>query len=97
LGTSVAGRDDLRARSGSKLARIETAQETSAQQIIAPSVRDGKRVLIVAHGNSLRGPVEHLDGISDEDIVKLNIPTGVPLIYELNEDLHPINHFHLQQ
>ena len=67
------------------------------RQIIAPSVRDGKRVLIVAHGNSLRGLVKHLESISDEDILELNIPTGVPLVYELNDDLLPIRHFYLRE
>jgi 2,3-bisphosphoglycerate-dependent phosphoglycerate mutase len=69
----------------------------SWQQAIAPSVRAGKRVLIVAHGNSLRGLVKHLDGISDEEIVELNIPTGAPLVYELDDALHPIRHFYLQE
>lgn len=54
---------------------------------IGPAIHDGKRVLIVAHGNSLRALVKYLDHISDQDIVELNIPTGVPLVYELNEDL----------
>jgi 2,3-bisphosphoglycerate-dependent phosphoglycerate mutase len=54
---------------------------------IAPAIHDGKRVLIAAHGNSLRALVKYLDHISDQDIVELNIPTGVPLVYELNEDL----------
>jgi 2,3-bisphosphoglycerate-dependent phosphoglycerate mutase len=69
----------------------------SWRQAIAPSVRAGKRVLIVAHGNSLRGLVKHLDGISDEEIVELNIPTGAPLVYELDDALHPIRHFYLQE
>ena len=55
----------------------------------------GKRVLIVAHGNSLRALVKYLDHISDKDIVELNIPTGVPLVYELNEKLNPIKHYYL--
>jgi 2,3-bisphosphoglycerate-dependent phosphoglycerate mutase len=62
---------------------------------IAPAVRDGKRVLIVAHGNSLRALVKYLDGISDEEIVEVNIPTGIPLVYELKEDLTPIRSFYL--
>jgi 2,3-bisphosphoglycerate-dependent phosphoglycerate mutase len=63
---------------------------------IAPAVQDGQRVLIAAHGNSLRALVKHLDGISDEDIVGLNIPTGVPLLYELNDDdLSPIKSYYL--
>jgi 2,3-bisphosphoglycerate-dependent phosphoglycerate mutase len=55
---------------------------------IAPAIHDGKRVLIAAHGNSLRALVKYLDRISDEDIVELNIPTGVPLVYELDEKLN---------
>ena len=62
---------------------------------IAPVVSRGERVLISAHGNSLRALVKHLDGISDQDIVGLNIPTGIPLVYELNDDLTPIRHFYL--
>ncbi len=62
---------------------------------IAPAVREGQRVLIVAHGNSLRALVKHLDGVSDADIVGLNIPTGIPLVYELGEDLRPIRHYYL--
>jgi len=61
------------------------------EQVIAPAVKAGERVLIAAHGNSLRALVKHLDGISDEDIVGLNIPTGIPLVYELNDDLTPIS------
>jgi len=56
---------------------------------IVPDLRDGKTVLVAAHGNSLRGIVKHLDQISDEDIVGLNIPTGMPLVYRLDEDLRP--------
>ena len=62
---------------------------------IKPEIEDGKRVLIVAHGNSLRALVKYLDQISDEDILKLNIPTGVPLVYELDEDLKPIKSYFL--
>jgi len=54
---------------------------------IAPDVAVGKVTLVVAHGNSLRGLVKHLEGISDEDIAELNIPTGIPLVYELNKNL----------
>ena len=64
-------------------------------QTIAPTVRAGKRVLIASHGNSLRALVKYLDKISDEAIVGLNIPTGIPLVYELNDDLTPIRHFYL--
>lgn len=63
--------------------------------VIAPTLRSGKRVLIVAHGNSLRALVKYLDGISDTEIVHLNIPTGIPLVYELAEDLTPIRHYYL--
>ncbi|MCH7762291.1 MAG: 2,3-diphosphoglycerate-dependent phosphoglycerate mutase [Candidatus Marinimicrobia bacterium] len=62
---------------------------------IAPDVKSGKRVLIVAHGNSLRALVKYLDKIFDEEIVGLNIPTGVPLVYELEENLTPIKHYYL--
>lgn len=62
---------------------------------IVPSLKAGKRVLIAAHGNSLRALVKHLDNISDEEIVGLNIPTGIPLVYELDEDLNPKTHYYL--
>jgi len=62
---------------------------------IRPAVCSGKRVLIAAHGNSLRALVKHLDGVSDAEIVELNIPTGIPLVYELNQDLKPIRHYYL--
>ena len=62
---------------------------------ILPAARSGKSVLIVAHGNSLRALVKHLDGVSDVDIVEMNIPTGIPLVYELDEDMKPIRHYYL--
>ncbi len=62
---------------------------------IAPAVRSGQRVLVAAHGNSLRALVKYLDGMSDADIVALNIPTGVPLVYELDDDLKPLRHAYL--
>jgi 2,3-bisphosphoglycerate-dependent phosphoglycerate mutase len=62
---------------------------------IVPDLNAGERVLIAAHGNSLRALVKHLDGTSDEAIVNLNIPTGVPLVYELDEKLRPIRHYYL--
>jgi len=65
------------------------------ESTIAPAVRSGQRVLIASHGNSLRALVKHLDRISNEEIVGLNIPTGIPLVYELNDDLTPIRHFYL--
>lgn len=57
---------------------------------IVPDLKRGKRVLVTAHGNSLRALVKHLDGISDADISDLNIPTGIPLYYKLNSDLSPV-------
>ena len=65
------------------------------ESVIAPTVRAGRRVLIAAHGNSLRALVKHLDGISDDAIVKLNIPTGIPLVYELDERMKPLKHYYL--
>ncbi|HEX7088041.1 MAG TPA: 2,3-diphosphoglycerate-dependent phosphoglycerate mutase [Vicinamibacterales bacterium] len=62
---------------------------------IAPAIRRGERVLIAAHGNSLRALVKYLDGISDEAIAELNIPTGIPLVYELDQDLKPIRNYYL--
>ncbi|OQX10823.1 MAG: phosphoglyceromutase [Desulfobacteraceae bacterium IS3] len=62
---------------------------------IAPTVKVGKRAIIVAHGNSLRTIVKYLDNVSDKDIVALNIPTGIPLVYELDKDLLPIRHYYL--
>jgi 2,3-bisphosphoglycerate-dependent phosphoglycerate mutase len=64
-------------------------------ETIAPAVKSGKRVLIAAHGNSLRALVKYLDGVSDQDIVELNIPTGIPLVYELDDDLKPLRHYYL--
>ena len=64
-------------------------------ETIAPSVRARQRVLIAAHGNSLRALVKYLDHISETDIVELNIPTGIPLVYELDDDLRPIRHYYL--
>ena len=65
------------------------------QDTIAPMVQDGKSVLIVAHGNSLRALVKYLDGVSEEDIVGLNIPTGMPLVYDLDADLKPLDRRYL--
>ncbi len=62
---------------------------------IAPSIKRNKRVLIAAHGNSLRALVKYLDNISEEEIVSLNIPTGIPLVYELDKDLKPLRHYYL--
>jgi 2,3-bisphosphoglycerate-dependent phosphoglycerate mutase len=65
------------------------------ENTIAPMVQSGKKVIIAAHGNSLRALVKYLDNISNEEIVELNIPTGIPLVYELKEDLTPIRSFYL--
>lgn len=62
---------------------------------IAPTIQSGKRVLIAAHGNSLRALVKYLDNISESDIVELNIPTGIPLVYELDINLKPVKHYYL--
>jgi len=62
---------------------------------IVPVIKSGQRVVIAAHGNSLRALVKHLDNISDEEIVSLNIPTGIPLVYEFSDDLTPIKHYYL--
>ena len=62
---------------------------------IAPKILLGHKILIVAHGNSLRALVKYLDKISDKDIIKLNIPTGIPLVYELDIKLNPLKHYYL--
>lgn len=62
---------------------------------IAPAIRAGQRVMIVAHGNSLRALVKYLDNVSDEQIAEVNIPTGIPLVYQLNSELKPLNKFYL--
>jgi 2,3-bisphosphoglycerate-dependent phosphoglycerate mutase len=62
---------------------------------IVPEIKKGSRVLIVAHGNSLRALVKYLDQMTDEEIVKLNIPTGIPLIYELDDNMRPVKHYYL--
>jgi 2,3-bisphosphoglycerate-dependent phosphoglycerate mutase len=86
---------------GIKVPFTECLKDTVARVVpyweasIAPSVRAGKRILIAAHGNSLRALVKHLDGISDEAIVKLNIPTGIPLVYELDDQLKAARHYYL--
>jgi 2,3-bisphosphoglycerate-dependent phosphoglycerate mutase len=64
-------------------------------ETIAPAIRAGQRVLVSAHGNSIRALVKYLDGISDDDIVGLNIPNGIPLVYELDAALKPIRHYYL--
>jgi 2,3-bisphosphoglycerate-dependent phosphoglycerate mutase len=86
---------------GVEVPLTESLKDTVARAVpywqsgIAPALRAGKRVLVAAHGNSMRALVKHLDGISDEAIVKLNIPTGIPLVYELDESLKPLRHYYL--
>lgn len=65
------------------------------EEAIAPTVKEGKKVLIAAHGNSIRALVKYLDNVSDDEISELNIPTGIPLVYELDENLKPIKHYYL--
>ncbi|MCX7718214.1 MAG: 2,3-diphosphoglycerate-dependent phosphoglycerate mutase [Candidatus Sumerlaeaceae bacterium] len=90
-----------RGLSKDELPRTESLKDTVArfvpywEQTIAPEVRAGKRVIIVAHGNSLRALVKYLDNISDQDIIELNIPTGIPLVYELDENLKPLRNYYL--
>jgi len=64
-------------------------------EVIAPAINEGEKVLVAAHGNSLRALMKYLDSISDEDIVELNIPTGMPLVYELDDELKPLNRYYL--
>jgi 2,3-bisphosphoglycerate-dependent phosphoglycerate mutase len=64
-------------------------------ETIAPTIKSGKRVIIAAHGNSLRALVKYLDNMTEEEIIKLNIPTGMPLVYELDDELNPIKHYYL--
>ena len=84
-----------------QLPATECLQDTVARvlpfwdETIAPSIRAGRRVLVAAHGNSLRALIMHLDNVSDDDIVHPNIPTGQPLVYELDKDLRPIRHYYL--
>jgi 2,3-bisphosphoglycerate-dependent phosphoglycerate mutase len=87
--------------SSSELPRSECLKDTVARflpywhEMIVPAIRSSKKIIITAHGNSLRALVKYLDGISDQDILTLNIPTGVPLVYELDEDLKPRQHYYL--
>jgi 2,3-bisphosphoglycerate-dependent phosphoglycerate mutase len=86
---------------GVSVSRTECLKDTVARVIpywdssMAPAIRGGRRVLIAAHGNSLRALVKHLDGIGDKEIVALNIPTGIPLVYELDDALRPVKHYYL--
>jgi 2,3-bisphosphoglycerate-dependent phosphoglycerate mutase len=84
-----------------QLPRTESLKDTVVrmvpywEQVIAPIVKSGKRVIISAHGNSLRALVKYFDAISEAEITELNIPTGIPLVYELDENLRPIKHYYL--
>jgi 2,3-bisphosphoglycerate-dependent phosphoglycerate mutase len=86
---------------GTEVPLTECLKDTVARvmpywnEIVAPAVRAGRRVLLAAHGNSLRALIKHLDGVSDADIVGLNVPTGVPLVYELDAALKPVRHYYL--
>ncbi len=86
---------------GAELPRTESLKDTLARvlpywhQTIVPTIRSGQRVLIAAHGNSLRALVKYLDNLSEEAVIELNIPTGFPLVYELDDDLKAITHYYL--
>jgi 2,3-bisphosphoglycerate-dependent phosphoglycerate mutase len=86
---------------GIEVPRSECLKDTVARVLpywnsaIAPAVRAGRRTLIAAHGNSLRALIKYLDGVSDQKIVEVNVPTGMPLVYELDRDLKPIRHYYL--
>ena len=90
-----------RALTQSELPLTECLKDTVARVLplwndtIAPAIQSGQKVLIAAHGNSLRALVKYLDGVSDADIVELNIPTGMPLVYELDDQLKPLNRYYL--
>ena len=87
--------------SPSELPLTECLKDTVARflpywhEVIAPSVKAGQKVIIAAHGNSLRALVKYLDNVGDAEIVGLNIPTGIPLVYELADDLKPLRHYYL--
>jgi 2,3-bisphosphoglycerate-dependent phosphoglycerate mutase len=96
------GRDPrYQSLSAEELPLTECLKDTVARMLpywheqIAPAVRSGRQVIVAAHGNSLRALVKYLDQISDEEIIKLNIPTGIPLVYELDANLTPIRHYYL--
>jgi 2,3-bisphosphoglycerate-dependent phosphoglycerate mutase len=96
------GRDPrYRALSPGELPLTECLKDTVARFLpywkgaIGPAIRSGKRLIVAAHGNSIRALVKYLDDISDADIVEVNIPTGVPLVYELDAELKPLTHYYL--
>jgi 2,3-bisphosphoglycerate-dependent phosphoglycerate mutase len=84
-----------------KFPKTECLKDTVARVVpyfqyeIAPKIREGKRLIVAAHGNSLRALVKFLDNVSDDQITQLNIPTGIPLVYELDEKIKPIKHYYL--
>jgi 2,3-bisphosphoglycerate-dependent phosphoglycerate mutase len=84
-----------------EMPRTECLKDTVARVLpfwnesIAPAIRAGKRVVVAAHGNSIRALVKYLDGIADDEIVGLNIPNGIPLVYELDTTLKPLRHYYL--
>ena len=84
-----------------EMPRTECLKDTVARVLpfwnesMAPAIRAGKRIVVAAHGNSIRALVKYLDGISDDEIVGLNIPNGIPLVYELDMDLKPVRHYYL--
>ena len=84
-----------------ELPKSECLEDTVARflpawhEVIAPKILEGKKVVIVAHGNSLRALIKYLDNVSEEEIIALNVPTGVPLVYELDSELKPISHYYL--
>jgi 2,3-bisphosphoglycerate-dependent phosphoglycerate mutase len=85
----------------SEIPASESLKDTVARflpywhETIAPTIASGRRVVIAAHGNSLRALVKYLDKVGDQEIVELNIPTGIPLVYELDDQLTPIRHYYL--
>jgi len=84
-----------------ELPKSECLEDTVARflpawhELIAPKIKEGKKVVIVAHGNSLRALIKYLDNVSEDEIIALNVPTGVPLVYELDSELQPITHYYL--
>ena len=84
-----------------ELPKTECLKDTVARflpawiDVIAPKIKNGEKVIITAHGNSLRALIKYLDNVSEDDIIAMNVPTGVPLVYELDSNLKPITHYYL--